>query len=126
MSIDVNDPFAGITECAVHTQHMDEDCEFCEAEFEAKNAVSVEITKMVQQGVKDLAHEGVQMPPFLVTNVRLELLIDSIISDRNRLHYEVEVGRRLFHSVQETKKDVMRQKIQVPGKGGLTVMRNGQ
>lgn len=124
MTVNFEDPFAGIVECAAHTTAMDEDCEFCHAEFEAKNAISEEITQKVHAGVKDLAREGVQMPSGLVLSVRLELLIESILSDRNRLHFEVEVGRRLHHSVQETKKDVTRSKLagNHPGSGGLQVV----
>lgn len=122
MSLDLDDPFKGITECASHTQRMDEGCEFCEAEFEAKNDVSEQITQMVQTGVKELMRDGVQMPNGLITNVRLELLIESMLQDRNRLHFEVEVGRRLYHSVQETKKDLTRQKITGGNKQGLQVV----
>lgn len=123
MNVNPEDPFAGIVECAAHAREMDEDCSYCEAEFSAKNEVSGILSKKVEDGFKDLIREGVQPPGGLIASIRLELLIDSILTSRNRLHFEVECTRRLLHSVNETKKDLLRQKI-TGGKGqGLHVIK---
>lgn len=126
MTIDINDPFAGITECAIHARSMDEDCEYCKAEFDAKNKISEHFATLAQAGIKDLMMAGVRMPDGMVLGIRLELLIESILQDRMRLHFEVEAGRRLVGMINEAKKDVTRAKLTGhPASKGLQVVTGG-
>lgn len=118
--IDPENPFEGITDCAAHGTVMEEDCQYCEAEFRAKNEVVELLTQDAMKGANDLASHGCQMPENYVVNIRLELLIESILKDRNRVHFEVEVARRVLHGIGATKKDLARQRL-TNGKGGLVV-----
>ena len=125
MTIDPNDPFAGITECFTHPHGMQEDCEFCKAEYAAKTDVLNQIHAEVSKTTADLARAGMQpMPGMVVMDVRMEVLLDSLMKDRNRIHYEIEVGRRLLGLLAEATLQAQskQNRLLVPtGKRGIQV-----
>lgn len=120
MKIDLDNPFTGITECIAHCppNHMDEDCEHCMVEFNAKKAIVDRLGEDAQTDLKRLALEGMQFPPEFITNMRLELLIESMLQDRNRLHFETEIGRRMTLAIIDAKQQLTRAKLTAPGPMG--------
>lgn len=124
--VNIEEPFLHVTDCAAHSGAMDEDCEHCKNEFEAKNAALSAITEYVQGEMKGLLVQGVQVPPDFVANVRLELLIEATIKERSRLHFEAEVTRRILVGVQEAQKEATLRRIGGSSKGGLVVPTTGR
>ena len=103
MTFNVDDPFQGIVECPEHPTGtaMDEDCDVCTGEFGAKKAVLDDMADAVQQALNALADMKAAPDPAVITSIRLELLIESMLRDRNRVHFECEVGRRVLLALQE-------------------------
>lgn len=106
----LDDPFKGITECQVHQPGMDDDCPDCISEFQTKQAVLGDIMEMAQAAEKDLAAMGLRVPVQVMYELRLELLIESILQDRNRVHFEVEVGRRYCEQLDAAKAEAKKAK----------------
>lgn len=99
---DPNDIWEGITPCAVHLHHA-EDCEACVAEMSARSA---RVDQMSADGARlmaDIARQGGPgMPPWFQMEARLDVLIDTILSDpKDRLKFEGEVGRRLMKVIKQ-------------------------
>lgn len=117
-NIDLEDPFAGITVCEIHTHGMEEGCEFCEAEFGAKKQIVETLSSQIQTDVAGLQAGGMGFPENFVTNMRLELLIESILADRNRIHFECEIARRMSLAVIDAKKQLTRAMLTAPGPMG--------
>lgn len=114
MTLDMNDPFAGIDQCMEHPQAMNPDHAACVAEFDNKNAVLQEINDGIAKDLKMLSRQDQHMPANLPFEVRLELLIETILQDRQRLHFEVETARRLSAIIQAAKKENVRGGIVMP------------
>lgn len=123
-AFDLNTPFDGITTCDVHSP-MDDTCEACKHEHKAKQFVIERMGEMAQERATALAGTGAPMPNLQA--IRLETLIESLLHDRNRLHYETEVGRRCIVELDEAKATADRMRLVHPGYGkpGLQVVKSG-
>lgn len=97
----LDDPFDGIMQCSEHTQNMQEGCPQCESEFTVKNAVLQDIQEIAQTHMKTLQASGIRPPVDLLASIRLELLIEVVLQDRNRVHFEVESARRFTKALAE-------------------------
>lgn len=117
--IDPTDPYAGITQCLVHQHGMDEDCEHCKSEFDAKNNVLGQLAVLAE----DNAKKGARMPGEALLALRLDLIIETILHDRNRLHFETEFGRRVLAMQANMLKEAVRQKLHVAGGGRIPNLR---
>lgn len=116
MSAQIEDPFDGIVPCLVHSSEMDEDCEHCESEFDAKNEIAASYAAQAQDLAKALAQHGVSVPDIAIMSTRLELLIEALLRDRNRIHFEVECGRRVVEMFEANLKNAKRQTLATVGK----------
>lgn len=109
------DIWEGITPCPNH-HHMMNGCERCSAEMVA---LSARVDQMSADGAKiaaDIVRQGgPQMPPQLVMEARLDVLIDSILTDpKDRMRYEGEVGRRIMNVIKDVQAEVNKPTLHVP------------
>jgi hypothetical protein len=109
--------FDDIEDCVVHATVMDEECEACKAEFEAKNLRLGASTAAVQRLIQDLKREGIEMPIPRLTQIRLETLLDFIMHPRARLVYESQVNEALIADLESAKQQVAKSKLLVPPAG---------
>lgn len=114
MKIDLQDPYAGIVCCEAHTMGMSEDCDYCMAEFQAKSKVVEALGADIQTDITSLATRGINFPAAIFAQIRLELLVETFLTDRNRIHYETEVARRVTLELIDAKKDATRSKLLAP------------
>lgn len=92
----------GITPCP-HHGHMMQGCEHCANEVTARGA---RVEQMSADGAKIAADVvslgGPQMPPSVILEARLDVLIDSILNDpKDRIRFEGEVGRRIMNVIKD-------------------------
>lgn len=103
------------TDCVAHPMAFDSDCEYCDAELTAKQAVLAGINKDCQ--VLDQKLAALTGTPFLavapaVPHVKIDTLVQMILNDpRFRMAYELNVMNRLREIMQETETHLMRQRL---------------
>lgn len=110
-----NDIWDGITPCQAHLHH-DSTCDACGAEMTARSA---RVDQMSADSSKLLAdiqrHGGPGVPPEFIMQVRLEVLIDSVIIDpKDRMKFEGEVGRRVMRVVKDVHAQTTKPQLHVP------------
>jgi hypothetical protein len=111
--VNLDSPFDGIAECAEHPQPnaMVEGCASCLAEFAAKQQVVARLAEAIQSRANDLAGFGAQLEPAAVVGARLDALVDVLFRDRNRIHFEVDVQRRLIALLDAAASEAARQRL---------------
>lgn len=97
-----------VPECAIHPTTTEQDCEFCEAEVNARNDVVQKMSSVMGQIIGSLAQQGVQPPPpHVMLEAKIDVLCDVLFQNpKDRLKYEGEVGRRLMRMVKDVQADV--------------------
>jgi hypothetical protein len=125
-SIDLDDLWGQITPCVAHEQDARyiEDCEHCLHEKAERDAIIENLNESAMRSQRALMKSGVQVPPSLLLQVRLELLIDAIMgTDRSRAQFEGECGRRMLNEMREAQRTILAHPpIHMPnGRGGLHV-----
>lgn len=120
------------TDCVAHPQHTDTDCDYCEAELDAKNKVMKQMERELMLLDKQLLQiVGI---PFLATApvvqaTKIDVLVDMILSDpKHRMAYELNYGQRMKSVMMEAKEKaeetVRRQRLMANGAqapGGLII-----
>lgn len=97
-------------------------CDGCQAEQTARSAVIDQMQAEASERVAGLAQQGAQMPPWVMLEARIDVLLDTVFRDpRNRTLYEGEVGRRIMLSVLD-----MQRQMREPQKPVLHVARGNQ
>lgn len=110
--------WAGITECATHTDRTDDDCETCEAEMVARGARIEQMAAEAQDRIVGLSKQGQQIPPWVVMEQRMEVLIDSLFTDhRQRCQFEGEVGRRIMVIIKQMQEQAKQPTLHVAKNG---------
>lgn len=108
----------GIETCPMHQAEADMSCQVCSDEMTARTARLEQMQAECAQRMKGLSQAGVGFPHAAADHIRLETLIDMILTGRSAFVFEGESGRRLI----ETLKSMQRDHI-TPAKPGLTVVR---
>lgn len=111
------DIWATVQMCGAHDSEARyaEDCEHCEAERKHRDQIVEHLSRTANRTATQLAAHGIQMPPYLLTQIRLEMLIDAIIGDqRSRAQFEGECGRRVLIQLREAQRAMLAQPVQTP------------
>lgn len=117
--MDYSDPHAiwtNITQCKQHPVCRPDDCEHCANEITARSAVIDQMGAEAQDRLQGIAKQGgPQMPPYVVLEARLEVLIDSILNTnpRQRMEFEGEVGRRVLLQIKSMQEQVKQPSLHV-------------
>lgn len=111
-----DDIWDGITSCpALHAEYV-EDCQGCEMEMTARGARIDQMHADASSLLKDIAQSGgPQMPETVILSARMEVLLDTLLSDpKNRIKFEGEVGRRVMLQVKQMHRQVKTPTLHVP------------
>lgn len=125
--INTSDPdgiWVGVELCAQH-DHSVEQCDQCANEVAYRTKRIEELGAAVTIRLEGLARAGApQMPPHVMSDVRLETLIDSLMGDpKDRLRFEGEVGRRLIEVLKNVQQQMRTESLIVPDAGNVRNLR---
>lgn len=115
-----DDIWDGVQPCAIHGNATDVQCLACRAEIEARSAVLAEMQKEMSRRFESIVAQGGPQPnDLLFLQARLEVLIDTVLSEqKDRMKYEGEVGRRIMLSVKAMQEQIKQPTLHV-AKGPL-------
>jgi hypothetical protein len=104
-----------VQECPVHPVKTDEDCEACDHEITQRGAIIDQMKARATETMKGLAQYDVQIPPHVMQELRMDVLLDSLIRDqRQQLQFEGEVGRRMIMTLKNIHEQVKQPTLHVP------------
>lgn len=115
-----SDIWIGIQSCPEHPDAVSEECEGCDAELTARSARIEQMAAAAQDVLKDITTRGgPSMPPTFLIDTRLEVLIDSVLTEpRDRMRFEGEVGRRAMLVIKQVQQQHKSPTLHVPGRNG--------
>lgn len=122
-----NGIWQGVTPCVVH-RHMMDGCEPCANEMAARGAALDQMSAEANERVRGIVQQGGPQPgPLLDLQARLEVLIDSILTDpKDRIRYEGEVGRRMMLAIKNMQEQIKQPTLHVAkNMDGITPIRGG-
>ena len=112
-----------ITPCESH-RHLEHDCEHCSTQMTQMTAVMDQLQAEAAHRAEGLGKHGVQMPQDILNQIRIELILDTILGDqKNRMLFEGEYGRRVLLTLKNAQAEVTKQTL--APQQGLTVVRDG-
>lgn len=97
---------AGVTLCPVHEQEAvyADDCVGCTGEQTGREAVLAALLQDGQQRAAGLAQQGIQMPSEVALQIKVDLLLSSILTAKQRLSFECEFGRLVVEELKSAQK----------------------
>lgn len=106
----------GIEKCTQHQPLTNPDCATCSGEVEARSAAIGKMQEEATQILQSIAQQGgPPLPPTLVLEAKIEVLLDSLFTDpRQRLEYEGEVGRRVMLAIKNMQQVMKQPVLHVP------------
>ena len=109
----------GITPCAIHPVMSEDGCAPCGAELAARGARLEQMSAEAAERMQGIATMGgPQMPPWVMLEARMEVLIDSILTNpRQRMQFEGEVGRRMLVMIKDVQAQTKQPTLHVPTPG---------
>lgn len=106
------------TECVVHSQHTDPDCEYCTQELEQKQNHLHTLFSTAQQTAQRVAPVigGNFLESPGVLDVKLNTLVEMIFKDpKHRMAFEVNAMVGLIKRMEEIRAQAQQQQLLVPG-----------
>ena len=117
------------TDCAAHVTSTDVDCEYCEKELEAKQAVLNAIHNRCQDKNNELAR--MTGTPYIesspaVAALKADVIVQMIFQDpKARMAYELNFAQALDNQMETVKKHMTRQQILQGTSGVMPTKRTG-
>ena len=105
-------PFRDVVDCMAHSGVYEDDCEFCQKEIEGKQKILGEHVANVNARIQKIAQDGGGVPAAeQIMAIKLDVLLDNILTPRSRLHFEMEVGMRVEQMVAAAAMALTRHKL---------------